>query len=246
MTQGHLFPETKLCMTCSQAKHVSEFSKLSGITEKRRGSCKACERGKIKRKGKAYNQCDCGATKRACAKRCESCHLRRNTEDALLKNGKHCTRCKNVLDISKFGLRIEKGTTRVRARCKSCECELASERRTAMTTEQRRAIRKASYLNEKSKPWIKRRISGIKRFCRKRGWSLAVAESIVEAFRNAKSCQVCKKQRPLVIDHCHKTNVFRGLLCSPCNQAIGLMCDDVSVMRSASAYIKRSKQMHED
>jgi hypothetical protein len=36
------------------------------------------------------------------------------------------------------------------------------------------------------------------------------------------------------------------LLCSPCNQAIGLMCDDVSVMRSASAYIKRSKQMHED
>jgi hypothetical protein len=242
MTQAELFPATKRCRTCSHEKSVLEFSKLSGITEKRRGTCKECERGKLKRHTSHYDKCDCGKTKRSSAKRCESCHINRNAEEVLLKNGKQCSRCMRVLDVSKFGRRQERGITRVRARCKSCECEYASIRRQSMTVEQRREIRRANHIREKSKPWMARRISSIKRFCRKRGWNLAVTEQVVEAFRKTKVCQICKKERQLVIDHCHETNVFRGLLCSPCNQAIGLMCDDASVMKSAAAYLKSSNR----
>lgn len=43
----------------------------------------------------------------------------------------------------------------------------------------------------------------------------------------------------LAVDHCHTTGVIRGLLCSPCNQAIGLLRDSPEVLRKAAAYLER-------
>jgi len=40
------------------------------------------------------------------------------------------------------------------------------------------------------------------------------------------------------IDHCHKTNKVRGLLCTCCNMALGLLKDDVGRMESAIRYLK--------
>ena len=37
----------------------------------------------------------------------------------------------------------------------------------------------------------------------------------------------------LSIDHCHKTGNVRGVLCSSCNVAIGLMRDDIGIMANA-------------
>lgn len=35
-------------------------------------------------------------------------------------------------------------------------------------------------------------------------------------------CKICKKKRRLCVDHCHTTNKIRGLLCIPCNSAMGI------------------------
>lgn len=43
----------------------------------------------------------------------------------------------------------------------------------------------------------------------------------------------------LAVDHCHSTGAIRGLLCSPCNQAIGLFRDDPDLLRKAAAYLER-------
>jgi hypothetical protein len=43
----------------------------------------------------------------------------------------------------------------------------------------------------------------------------------------------------LHIDHCHNTNKVRGLLCSRCNTAIGLLGDDPERAESAAAYLRR-------
>lgn len=40
-----------------------------------------------------------------------------------------------------------------------------------------------------------------------------------------------------VVDHCHKTGRFRGLLCSKCNQAIGLLRDSSSNAMAAYRYL---------
>ena len=40
------------------------------------------------------------------------------------------------------------------------------------------------------------------------------------------------------MDHCHETNVVRGLLCDCCNMAIGLLRDSPSIIERALAYVK--------
>lgn len=50
------------------------------------------------------------------------------------------------------------------------------------------------------------------------------------------------KVKMLAVDHCHETGKIRGLLCCPCNQAIGKMRDDPAIMRRAADYIDRHRK----
>lgn len=63
-------------------------------------------------------------------------------------------------------------------------------------------------------------------------------------------CAICKRPerrkeartdaiRRLAVDHCHKTNKVRGLLCSDCNTAIGLFQDDVNILQEAIEYLQQ-------
>jgi Recombination endonuclease VII len=65
-------------------------------------------------------------------------------------------------------------------------------------------------------------------------------------FRQGGKCAICcqpertKRNHLLSVDHCHKTGRFRGLLCSHCNRAVGLLGDDPVVMESAARYVRSS------
>lgn len=61
-------------------------------------------------------------------------------------------------------------------------------------------------------------------------------------------CDICKKPETAVIrgkviylsvDHDHETNAIRGLLCGHCNHAIGKFDDDVDLLLSAAAYLRK-------
>jgi hypothetical protein len=55
-------------------------------------------------------------------------------------------------------------------------------------------------------------------------------------------CAICGKDNgsiSLCIDHDHKTNEVRGLLCNLCNRAIGLMKDDPILLIKAADYVKK-------
>ena len=45
----------------------------------------------------------------------------------------------------------------------------------------------------------------------------------------------------LHIDHCHSTGKVRGLLCSQCNTALGLVQDDVELLRRLAEYLEMNK-----
>jgi hypothetical protein len=49
-------------------------------------------------------------------------------------------------------------------------------------------------------------------------------------------CAICGKKRRLVVDHCHASGKVRGLLCSPCNLAVGFM-ESAGWLQSAQAYL---------
>lgn len=58
------------------------------------------------------------------------------------------------------------------------------------------------------------------------------------------SCAICAapqysgaSKRRLSVDHCHDSGEVRGLLCGPCNAAIGLMKDDPKRLLSAVSYL---------
>lgn len=50
------------------------------------------------------------------------------------------------------------------------------------------------------------------------------------------SCQSSPKK--LHVDHCHDTGRVRGLLCGPCNRALGLMKEDVDSIIRLAEYIE--------
>lgn len=58
-------------------------------------------------------------------------------------------------------------------------------------------------------------------------------------------CAICFSTNPgskenFSVDHCHKTNQIRGLLCDTCNRGIGLLKDDPEILQQASEYLKKS------
>lgn len=52
-------------------------------------------------------------------------------------------------------------------------------------------------------------------------------------------CAICRFPctRELAVDHCHKTGVVRGLLCSGCNTALGRFHDDPRMLLRAAKYL---------
>lgn len=60
-------------------------------------------------------------------------------------------------------------------------------------------------------------------------------------------CAVCKIKTPngqsdkyFHIDHCHKTEKVRGLLCSTCNMGLGLFKENIEVLNNLIQYIKNN------
>lgn len=76
----------------------------------------------------------------------------------------------------------------------------------------------------------------------KYGISLEIYNKMLEM--QSKRCAICKTEqtnnkfhKKLSVDHRHKTGKVRGLLCSNCNTAIGLLKEDINVLKNAINYL---------
>lgn len=56
------------------------------------------------------------------------------------------------------------------------------------------------------------------------------------------SCAVCG-ETATHLDHDHKTNLNRGMLCTSCNMAIGLFHDNPELLRAAADYLETPKML---
>ncbi len=147
---------------------------------------------------------------------------------------KTCSRCSNILPLSSFHKMTKKNGTGdgYRADCRSCR------------NQYRRNFRKANpelFFQKENTPEYKAQSSAA---ALKRNYGITF-----EQFQQMKSdqnntCAICKKpenhkyKKNLSVDHCHKTNKVRGLLCHSCNVVLGLIKEDLGILRSIKQYLK--------
>lgn len=62
-------------------------------------------------------------------------------------------------------------------------------------------------------------------------------------------CKTCGTDKPggskgiyFHVDHCHTTGKVRGLLCSACNSALGLVKDNTNVLKNLIEYLNEHKE----
>ena len=60
----------------------------------------------------------------------------------------------------------------------------------------------------------------------------------------SKGCQLCgaPTAAKFHLDHCHTTGKFRGLLCSKCNNGLGMFGDSLDGLYKAIEYLKEAEQ----
>src|SRR5690606_91078 len=77
------------------------------------------------------------------------------------------------------------------------------------------------------------------------GVPLSWVENTLKAQDNL--CAICRKEgfkmhegvfMSLNLDHCHTSGTPRGLLCHNCNRALGLMQDDIEILKNAIKYLE--------
>lgn len=61
-------------------------------------------------------------------------------------------------------------------------------------------------------------------------------------------CKICHTHQDenthgyLYVDHCHTTNIVRGLLCRSCNSMLGMAKDDIDILTNAIKYLKEQNE----
>ena len=69
--------------------------------------------------------------------------------------------------------------------------------------------------------------------------ALDISQEEVDEVLSIGQCQACgTTDRKLCIDHDHRTNKVRGLLCHNCNTALGLVGDNLSTLENLITYLK--------
>lgn len=126
---------------------------------------------------------------------------------------RYCPKCKKLRPVDNFWTRSGK----IGGNCKECI-----------------RLYQISWLEDKG-PGYQRQIrrAQLKRY----GITEEQFASMLESQRGA--CAICRKTPgyTLHIDHCHETEKFRGLLCRPCNTAIGQLGDSRESLTAVVAYL---------
>ncbi len=138
---------------------------------------------------------------------------------------KECSKCKKTKAMSLFPIaRAHKDGYGYW--CKKCKQKWEKEKRTKYRKNPE-WVEKTKLLNLKN--WLKVNYN----------LTLSEYEELVKLQNGV--CAICGKENnlgnKLFVDHCHKTNKVRGLLCQKCNSGVGYLNDDIHLLAKAIEYL---------
>jgi hypothetical protein len=99
-------------------------------------------------------------------------------------------------------------------------------------------------LDDRKKKWTLANKEKIAAYHLKRTYGLSVEDYNSMLKIQKYKCATCgildkdTQMGKLFVDHCHKTGSIRGLLCSKCNSALGLVNENIEILTNLISYIK--------
>lgn len=107
--------------------------------------------------------------------------------------------------------------------------------------------RNAEAVKERSAVWQRENPEKVRSRELKKKYGLSVEKFNAMLSDQGGACKICKKQaqknKNLSVDHCHTSNRIRGIICQPCNMALGMVKDNVGVLRSMIAYVEANQDV---
>jgi len=177
--------------------------------------------------------------------------------------GKVCRKCNVEKELSDF-YKNNYSKDKLGYECKSCRL-IDTKKYRQSNPEKIKELNRSQYVNnrqiriEKQKEWSKnnkdkitasrkRRLAKNPHYNRK--WTLkkyglsqeGFSEMLIGQFN---SCWICgskfNKLSDVHIDHCHNSKIVRGLLCSHCNTALGLVKENITTLKIMIEYLQNNK-----
>lgn len=154
---------------------------------------------------------------------CKWCNIEKSSEDFYAKGGNKCKACRKLSDIEYRKINRNR---------------LKEKQRSKYAVDPDKYREYARKYREKNKDKLK---------ASQRGKWLRLKYKISEEqynvlFRSQQGvCAICEREpenENLSVDHCHITGEVRGLLCSRCNVAIGILGDTSIGVRKALEYLE--------
>jgi hypothetical protein len=140
---------------------------------------------------------------------------------------KLCSVCEEEKSVEEYPFKDKEKRYRS-TKCKTCIAEYQKTYKEKDPEELRQKWKKAS---QKYYTTDKRRNKTLRNY--------GLTEDTYNAMFDAQEgkCKICDKDIVLVVDHCHKTEKVRGLLCNSCNVGLGCFEDKVPLMIKAIEYL---------
>lgn len=127
--------------------------------------------------------------------------------------GKVCTKCDTWLPNGNFGDRVQ-AVDGLNSHCNRCR------------NEARKKWGKATQYKTQPRKWSKFKLS-----------ESEYEQYFIDAGYKCTCCGVTNKDRRLCLDHCHTTGKIRGVLCTNCNTALGLVHEKTDTLRNLIKYV---------
>lgn len=153
---------------------------------------------------------------------------------------KQCAHCKEMKSIDSFHKR-NKSKDGAHPYCKVCT---ASKNKEWFSNNKEKHAATCALWYSKNKEKANRKGTD---WHYKSNYGISYEEFILLAGKQQNKCAICsttlvftgRGTTRAVMDHCHTTGDIRGILCSNCNQGIGLLKENIGILKSSILYLEK-------
>jgi hypothetical protein len=162
---------------------------------------------------------------------------------------KNCSKCKKLKPFDSFFTRTIGSRDGLQSSCKDCHKLKTYKWRLKNKNKWLSYVKQRYYKDRASGHWHELRSTHPARramYRRKMRYGITEKQFLNFLKKQSYKCAICKKSlknniKLFCVDHCHKTQFIRGLLCGPCNWGIGSFRDNVNRLKKAVNYLKRAE-----